>query len=83
VLALVAILFLITRSHNGARHAQDRVPSGQPPAVIVTVMDEEGGYSKSYLDLVKENRVRYAEKLGMVAPFLPVSVSSTPTWYWC
>jgi hypothetical protein len=43
----------------------NHVPSGKPPAVIVTVLDE-GRFGARYTDLVKENRRLYAEKHGML-----------------
>jgi len=64
VLALFGLLYLVTRPRGATNTAQQHVPSGQPPAVIVTVMDETGRYSKAHLDLVKENRKLYAEKWG-------------------
>lgn len=42
----------------------NHVPSGKPPAVIVTVLDE-GRFGARYTELVKENRRLYAEKHGM------------------
>lgn len=41
----------------------ERIPSGTPPVVILTVLDEEG-YSKEYIKNVKENRIEYARKHG-------------------
>lgn len=41
----------------------NHVPSGKPPAVIVTVLDEER-YGARYTELLKENRKLYAEKHG-------------------
>lgn len=43
----------------------NHVPSGKPPAVIVTVLDE-GRFGARYTELVKENRRLYAEKHGML-----------------
>lgn len=43
----------------------NHVPSGKPPAVIVTVLDE-GRFGARYMELVKENRRLYAEKHGML-----------------
>lgn len=42
------------------------VPSGKPPAVIVTVFDE-GRFGSRYTELVKENRKLYADKHGTSA----------------
>jgi len=55
---LSAVLFLI--SHLGG---SDGVPSGTPPVVIVTVLDQDN-YSKAYIDNIKENRIEYARKHG-------------------
>ncbi len=70
-LAVVGIIILLSRQGHSkqgvpARHA----PSGKPPAVIVTVLDENS-YKKDFLDMVRENRENYAEKHGMeaLAPF--------------
>lgn len=41
----------------------NHVPSGRPPAVIVTVLDE-GRFGPKYMELIKENRKLYAEKYG-------------------
>lgn len=62
-LAFIIILYLFNR--GGTRHGYPtpRPPSGNPPVVILTVMDETK-YPKQYLDIVKENRVAYAEKHG-------------------
>ncbi|KAL2265708.1 hypothetical protein VTJ83DRAFT_6808 [Remersonia thermophila] len=56
------------RSHGAAPvPARTRNPSrgdrGDPPVVIVTVLDETK-YTKEYLQAVRENRVQYAEKHG-------------------
>lgn len=60
-LAFIAILYLLSRA--GGRRAR-RAPSGKPPVVIVTVIDEADHYGKDYLDSVRENRIQYAEKHG-------------------
>lgn len=58
------ILFLILRPSNKRyRSAPSHVPSGKPPAVIVTVFDETN-YKKPYLDMVRQNRFDYAKKHG-------------------
>ena len=67
-LAFVALIYLLTRgSSRSSGHGgkPDRIPSGNPPAVLVTVLDE-GKYSKGYLEMVKENRKEYAERHGML-----------------
>ncbi|KAK4135638.1 glycosyltransferase family 34 protein [Trichocladium antarcticum] len=65
-LAFLALVYLVARP-SGGRHgaAGRRPPSGSPPAVVVTVLDEKL-YSTGYLDAVRENRVQYAEKHGML-----------------
>lgn len=63
-LAFIGLIYLLARpsgSHHGA--PATRAPSGNPPVVLVTVLDEEK-YSKGYLDTVRENRIQYAEKHG-------------------
>jgi len=52
------VLFLISHIFHS-----DRIPSGTPPVVIVTVLDPSH-YSKEYIDNVKENRIEYAKKHG-------------------
>jgi len=64
-------------SSNSGRSGGDRVssgaetggikPTGEPPVVLVTVLDEQR-YSKGYIDAVRENRERYAERHGMLSP---------------
>jgi mannan polymerase II complex MNN11 subunit len=65
-LAFFALIYLVTRP-SSSRHGApaQRTPSGNPPAVVVTVLDEKK-YSKEYLEMVRENRVQYAEKHGML-----------------
>ncbi|EHK18356.1 glycosyltransferase family 34 protein [Trichoderma virens Gv29-8] len=48
------------------RPDHERVPSGQPPVVIVTVIDPTQ-YPNAYLKTVKENREQYAAKHGYEA----------------
>jgi mannan polymerase II complex MNN11 subunit len=60
---LGAILFIISQILGGS----DRIPSGTPPVVIVTVLDPDH-YSKAYLESIKENRIEYAKKHGK-APY--------------
>lgn len=61
-LALVGLVYLLTRSR---RHASpvSHVPSGSPPAVVVTVFDGTK-HSRNYIESIKENRIQYAEKHG-------------------
>lgn len=50
---------------SGAQHPiTTHDPTGNPPAVLVTVMDS-GLHSNSYLQNLKENRLTYAKKHGM------------------
>src|SRR3569833_4214 len=65
-LAFVGLLFLILRPGQKTSHPSlsQHIPSGKPPAVLVTVYDETN-YPKSYLDTVRDNRRQYAEKHGM------------------
>jgi len=59
VVALSAVLFIFSRIFGGS----DRIPTGTPPVVIVTVVDP-GAYSKEYIQNIKENRIEYAKKHG-------------------
>jgi mannan polymerase II complex MNN11 subunit len=43
--------------------SKEEIPSGTPPVVIVTVMKADG-YSKEYLEDIKDNRIQYARKHG-------------------
>lgn len=64
-LAFFAFIYLVTRP--GGRHGappRRPPPSGKPPVVLVTVLDETK-YSRAFLETVKENRVQYAQKHGM------------------
>ncbi|KAK1782916.1 galactosyl transferase GMA12/MNN10 family-domain-containing protein [Copromyces sp. CBS 386.78] len=75
-LAFLAFLTLVWLFQRGGsrRHAPPAYhkPSGNPPAVIVTVFNE-GKYGKGYLDTVKENRLKYAEKHGYGTFFVKAS----------
>ncbi|KAM0261029.1 hypothetical protein ACHAQJ_002468 [Trichoderma viride] len=48
------------------RPDRERVPLGQPPVVIVTVIDPTQ-YNNGYLNTIKENREQYAAKHGYKA----------------
>jgi len=75
-MVLAGVLFLITlfyllsgsgglgssRSSSGKRIPK-LAPTGHPPVVLVTVLDDRK-FSKGYLEMVKENRERYAEMHG-------------------
>lgn len=72
-LVLIGLIWLLTRggssqhsSRGGSAGMANHVPSGKPPAVIVTVLDE-GRFGSRYTELVKENRRLYAEKHGMLS----------------
>jgi mannan polymerase II complex MNN11 subunit len=39
------------------------VPKGNPPVVVVTVLDYSK-YSNAYLQTVRDNRIQYAQKHG-------------------
>jgi mannan polymerase II complex MNN11 subunit len=60
--AFLVLIYLLTRP---TRHApyKSYAPTGSPPVVIVSVFDEMK-YDKAYLDMIKENRIQYAEKHG-------------------
>lgn len=44
----------------------NHIPAGTPPAVLVTVLDENK-FGTRYMDLVKENRKLYADRHGTSA----------------
>lgn len=68
-LFFLALIYLLTRS-GGSRHGLPaaRVPKGNPPVVIVTVLDSTK-FSGTYLQAVKQNRLQYAEKHGTLATY--------------
>lgn len=53
----------------------DGIPSGSPPVVIVTVLDPVR-FNKEYIDGIKDNRIEYAKKHGMMNPKLDAVVSN-------
>ncbi|KAF3765844.1 family 34 glycosyltransferase [Cryphonectria parasitica EP155] len=73
VFVLIALVWLVTRGSSSTPAAggplglANHVPSGRPPAVIVTVLDERRFGSK-YTELLKENRKLYAERHGRISP---------------
>ncbi|KAK3683659.1 galactosyl transferase GMA12/MNN10 family-domain-containing protein [Podospora appendiculata] len=82
-LAFIAVIYIIARlsgRHGGAAHHK---PSGRPPVVLVTVLDEKK-YSKAYIDTVKDNRIQYAEKHGYKTFFAKASdyelKGAPPSW---
>lgn len=64
-LAFLTLLYLATRpsSSSGNASPTKRAPRGTPPVVLVTVLDQSK-YSGAYLEMVRENRIKYAEKHG-------------------
>ncbi len=58
--AVGVLIFLLHQLFGGG----DRIPSGTPPVVIVTVVDPDN-YSKEYINNIKDNRIEYARKHGM------------------
>lgn len=70
VLGVLYVGSLLRGSAGGAGRRggayAEHVPTGNPPAVIVTVLEDEGGrFSKAYLQNVKDNRILYAKEHGM------------------
>jgi mannan polymerase II complex MNN11 subunit len=53
------VIFILSQIVGGS----ERIPSGTPPVVVVTVLDPDG-YSKDYINNIKENRMEYAKKHG-------------------
>jgi mannan polymerase II complex MNN11 subunit len=58
-LVVGSIIWLLSRLFGGG----DGIPSGSPPVVILTVVDEVN-YSKEYIKMIKDNRIEYAKKHG-------------------
>lgn len=58
--AVGAIIFILSHILGGS----ERIPTGTPLVVIVTVLEPEK-YSKGYIDNIVENRNEYAKKHGM------------------
>jgi len=63
--AVGVVIFILSQLLGGS----NRIPSGTPPAVIVTVLDHDK-YGKEYINNIKENRIQYAAKHGY-ATFFP------------
>lgn len=63
-LLFVAFVYFVVRPGRGHAALKEYVPSGNPPTVLVTVLDESH-YSKPYLDEIRENRIQYAARHGM------------------
>lgn len=65
-IAFLTLIWLLTRSGGSNRwKSPQHAPTGNPPVVLVTVLDEKK-YSKNYIESIKENRIQYAEKHGML-----------------
>jgi len=65
-LGVIGFIFLLSSLFGGggsSGSSEARIPSGQPPVVIVTVLDQ-GLFSESYYQNIKDNRIQYAKKHG-------------------
>ena len=62
--ALLTLLYLVTKPNGRHTPYKEYKPSGRPPVVVLSVLDE-AKYSSTYLEAIKENRIQYAEKHGM------------------
>ena len=67
IIALACLSFIWLVSNSFSARAP-RAPAGSPEVVIVTVIDEEKGYSKAYIDKIKQNRRDYAKRHGAWKP---------------
>lgn len=63
VLFLVLATLWFFSNPRVPRPDPERVPSGRPPVVLVTVIDPTQ-YPNAYLKTIKENREQYAAKHG-------------------
>ncbi|KJZ71981.1 hypothetical protein HIM_08661 [Hirsutella minnesotensis 3608] len=61
-LAVVALAYLFLGSSKPSPY-HERIPSGSPPVVLVTVIDPTK-YDNAYLDTIKLNRQKYAARHG-------------------
>lgn len=66
--AVGAVIFILSQIFGGS----ERIPSGTPPVVIVTVLNPEL-YTKEYLNNIKDNRIEYAKKHGYTTFFPTVT----------
>ncbi|OLN92272.1 Alpha-1,2-galactosyltransferase [Colletotrichum chlorophyti] len=80
-LALLGFLYIVSgalKSPSGPR-----LPSGNPPVVIVTVLDETN-YSKNYVQSIRDNRKQYAQLHGYEVMFANAGDydlnGSPPSW---
>jgi mannan polymerase II complex MNN11 subunit len=62
LIGLGIVLVLVLLSRSGIKDGGERIPSGKPPVVIVTVIDQT--YDTTYIERVKENREQYAALYG-------------------
>ena len=62
--AFLTLFYLLTKPNGRHTPYKAHTPSGHPPVVILTVLDE-AKYSSTYLEAIKDNRIQYAEKHGM------------------
>lgn len=62
IFALLGLFWLFSGSSDEATY-YEHVPSGNPPVVIVTVVDPTS-YSNTYLKTIQDNRKSYAELHG-------------------
>ncbi|KAL2143438.1 hypothetical protein VTI28DRAFT_10425 [Corynascus sepedonium] len=67
------LIYLVTRSGSEWNAVSSpRVPKGNPPVVLVTVLDASK-YNGAYLETVKQNRLQYAEKHGYKTLFAKIT----------
>lgn len=62
LLALLGLFYVLSGSSEDQKY-YEHVPSGNPPVVIVTVVDPTS-YSSTYLQTIQENRQSYAKLHG-------------------
>ncbi|KAK5661483.1 hypothetical protein OQA88_11387 [Cercophora sp. LCS_1] len=70
-LAFLLLIWLFSRPSSSQGLYKGHIPSGKPPVVVLTVLDEKA-YDKAYLDVIRENRIQYAEKHGYQTMFAKV-----------
>lgn len=63
-LAVIAAFWLLLKLFSNAPVDEPKRPSGDPPVVLVTVVDE-AAYGRQHTNSVRENRERYASLHGM------------------
>ncbi|KAG5747521.1 hypothetical protein H9Q69_003126 [Fusarium xylarioides] len=57
---------------KGETPYREHVPSGNPPVVVVTVLDNTQ-YNEAYLESIRHNREQYASRNGYEAMIVPIS----------